>query len=166
MTSPQRMDKSLTAIKKAIKDARQAFAADVQNYPQDALQTAGTVLNELDGEVKRLITRFTLDAERPVGLAPNATRENTGLKTAKIRSIQAVHSNTTDAQYQQVSQKWDAEGKNPARKDVREAGSNPSTGTTPKPNTTRQLRAENARLTARVKILEDTLEYHQIPLPL
>ena len=167
MASPQRMDTDLTAIKDAIKAAQQAFDADIQFYPQDALQTAGAVLNELSGEVNRLITEFTRDAERPIGLDPNATRKNTGLKSAaNIRKIQKAHGHTDDAQYQQVSQKWAAEGKNLRRRDVREAGSNPSTGTTPKPNTTRQLRAENARLTARVKILEDTLDYHQIPLPL
>ena len=166
MTSPQRMDKSLTEIKEAIKDAQQAFDVDIRTYPQDALQTAGAVLNELEGEVGRLISELTRDVERPVGLAPNAKPENTGLKATNIRSIRAAHGNTTDAQYQEAKQKQ-ANSKEPYRRqDVRNAGSKPSTGTTPNPSSIRQLRAENARLTARVKTLEDTLKYHQIPLPM
>lgn len=173
MTSPQRMDKSLTAIKDAIKAAQQAFDADIQTYPQDALQTAGAVLNELSGEVNRLITEFTRDAERPIGLDPNATRKNTGLKSAaNIRKIREAHSHTTHAQYQQVKQQQEAKGEICKRMDVLMAGSNPSTSTTPNPNSSRQLRAENAQLrqqvgslTNRVKKLEDTLEYYQIALP-
>ena len=162
---PQRMDMSLTVIKDAIMAAQRDFQADIGLFPQDAPHTAGAVLNEIGGEVARLIAEFTRDAERPIAKASNPTPQNTGLKGGNIKSIQEAHSQTSDSEYDNVKAESASKGKRLTREDVRKANAK-AQPKPPKQSRTRQLEQENAQLKSRVSTLEDTLRAHQIPLPL
>ena len=162
--TPQRMDTSLTAIKDAIMAAQQDFQLDIGSFPQDAPRSAGEVLKELDGEVRRLISEFTRDAERPIGQAQNATPNVTGQTARRIKGIQDTHAQTSDSQYQAAKHQAAHSGKPLTQEMVRTANPNAQ----PKPakkNLTQQLRQENAQLKQRVSILENTLRVHQIRLP-
>ena len=172
ITSSKKFDADLNEVQAAIKAAQADFVAFIAGSDGDELRVAGHVLSTLAGPVSRLITEFTRDAERPIGKDSNATTSNTGLKRANVEGIKEAHGGVDDAAYENVRRQAASAGKSLTRAAVRAANPNAVPGAGKK-GSNAQLRQQIAALQVeirqrddRIKVLEDTLEDHQIPLPI
>ena len=171
-TPSKKFDADLTEIQAAIKAAQGDFAAYVTSEDSVELRVAGHVLNTLGGPVSRLISEFARDVERPIGKDGHATTASTGLKRPNIEGIKETHGTVDDAAYESVKRQAASAGKSLTRVAVRAANPNAPSRAGKKGSNTQMrqqiaaLQSEIKQRDARIKVLEDTLDDHQIPLPI